>query len=60
MDKYKAICEKLGFDPIKRERKTKNFENDSEVNPYSILTIEELNFLINYMRENKKGLITND
>lgn len=60
MDKYKSICEKLGFDPIKLDTKPKNYENDSETNPYSILTSEELNYLINYMRENKKGLITND
>ena len=60
MDKYKGICEKLGFDPVKRKRKPNNHKDDSKVNPYSVLTSEELNFLIKYMQENKKGLITND
>lgn len=50
--KYKAICEKLGFDPMTHKRTLCDHENDSYVSPYSALTNEELDYLISYMKNN--------
>jgi hypothetical protein len=45
MDKeYERICKKLGFIPSELKTKT-NVEDDNWVNPFSILTIEEQDFL---------------
>lgn len=51
---YERICEKLGFIPSKL--KTENcFEDDNWINPFSILTIEEQDFLYynGYLSQNK-------
>lgn len=46
---YESICQKLGFDPQNYEPKTSDYEDDSKVSPYSVLTIEESEFLYDYM-----------
>ena len=47
---YVGICEKLGFDPLVNppERKYDGHEDDSQPNPYSVLTLEEKDFLLPY------------
>lgn len=46
---YDGICKKLGFRPdkVKKEKASKDDYgiNDNKVNPYSVLTYEEKNFL---------------
>ncbi len=44
---YESICEKLGFDPFVNPPKPvfNGHEDDSQENPYSILTFEESKFL---------------
>lgn len=55
---YNSICEKLGFDLMKGEYKQKvsDFEDDSIVSPFSVLTDDESNFLFEYLLENRYGI----
>lgn len=50
---YQRICTKLGFDPENYEPEVSDFEDDSKVNPFSVLTIEESEFLYEYMMKHK-------
>lgn len=48
MDKdkeYKRICEKLGFIPSKYKTPETDSEDDNWVNPFSVLTTDEVKFL---------------
>lgn len=42
---YQRICEKLGFIPSEYEYDGPLTEDDTWVNPFSVLTIEESDFL---------------
>ena len=42
---YKRICDKLGFIPSEYRNTGPHEEDDNWVNPFSILTNEESNFL---------------
>jgi hypothetical protein len=45
--KYRAICEKLGFDPAKNyPHQFSGTEDDTKERPFSVLTDEELDFLL--------------
>ena len=48
---YSDICKKLGFDPIVDgyEYKYSGYEDDTQVSPFSILTLEESDFLSEYL-----------
>lgn len=48
---YESICEKLGFDPLKEQPKYNynGHEDDSQKSPFSVLTLEELDFLEGYL-----------
>jgi hypothetical protein len=46
---YKSICDKLGFNPMEYEPKVSSFEDDSKESPFSILTLEESDFLCDYL-----------
>jgi hypothetical protein len=48
---YSDICKKLGFDPIVDgyEYKNSGHEDDTQVSPFSILSIEESDFLSGYL-----------
>lgn len=46
---YESICEKLGFDPRSYKPDVSDYEDDSKVNPFSILTDEESEFLYGYI-----------
>lgn len=49
MDKekeYKRICDKLGFVPSKVQIPDFDTEDDNWVNPFSVLTIDESDFLL--------------
>ena len=52
---YNSICEKLGFAPFRKNSEHKgdipDHEDDSIVNPFSILTREESDFLSDYLDE---------
>ncbi len=53
---YNQICEKLGFDPINStEYNGVEFatEDDNYSNPLEILSIEEIEFLTEYAKQNK-------
>lgn len=52
---YQSICDKLGFDPMKYKPKASNFEDDSKESPFSILTLEESDFLCDYLIKNLKS-----
>lgn len=60
---YESICEKLGFDPILGNTNIydnlPNYECDSWVSPFSVLTEEELDFLYDYwiVKRKKKSNI---
>lgn len=48
MDKdkeYKRICEKLGFVPSKYKAPETDSEDDNWINPFSVLTVDEVQFL---------------
>ena len=51
---YESICQKLGFDPVKGEYPQNNEKKDSWLiddsveNPYSVLTQEESDFLMEF------------
>lgn len=42
---YKRICKKLGFVPSEYKAPKVETEDDNWVNPFSVLTIEEQDFL---------------
>lgn len=42
---YGRICEKLGCEPCKIKNKIVNHEDDNWVNPFSVLDLEELDFI---------------
>ena len=44
-EKYKAICEKLGCEPYQIKEEKSDHENDNWVNPFSVLDLEELDFI---------------
>lgn len=46
---YESICKKLGFDPLSYKPKVSNYEDDSRVSPFSILSLEEKLFLNEYL-----------
>lgn len=52
---YKDICNKIGFDPIKDgyDYKFSGHEDDTQVSPFSVLTLEELDFLSDYIEKHK-------
>lgn len=52
---YEKICNKIGFDPIKDGYNRKTYEeiDDTVVSPFSVLTIEEIDFLYNYLKKHR-------
>lgn len=53
---YNQICEKLGFDPINSTEYNgveSATEDDNYSNPLEILSIEEIEFLTEYAKQNK-------
>lgn len=52
---YAGICEKLGFDPITSEKYNHEqfpIEDDNYTNPLEALSNEELDFLVEYAKNN--------
>ena len=45
LTEYQRICEKLGFIPSEYKSPKVDTEDDNWVNPFSVLTIEEQDFL---------------
>lgn len=62
---YEGICKKLGFNPLKGEHQQQRSKeddwliDDSKKSPYSVLTLEELDFLCDYYENNKLKSATN-
>lgn len=55
---YEQICDKLGFDVLTYED-SKDYsdwleDDPRDVNPFEVLTSEELTFLTNFIHENKR------
>lgn len=52
---YKGICNKIGFDPIADgyEYKYSGHEDDTQESPFLSLSIEELDFLYDYISKQK-------
>lgn len=50
---YESICKKLGFTPGQYKYELSDFEDDSKVSPYSVLTLEESLFLNDYLMKHK-------
>lgn len=42
---YQRICEKLGFIPLEYKYDGPSSEDDTWINPFSVLTVEENKFL---------------
>ncbi len=55
---YKAVCAKLGFDPITDdvELHTPGHEADSVGSPFASLSAEELNVLVKHLIANRDKL----
>lgn len=55
---YLGICEKLGFDPIVDGYKYKDsgHEDDTQVSPFSVLTLEESDFLSEYLLSHRNEM----
>ncbi len=53
-EKYNQICEKLGFIPSEYKPKVPSYEDDSRINPFSVLETDELLYLFDngYMSTN--------
>lgn len=45
-EKYNKICKKLGFVPSEYKHKYSGTEDDSKPNPFSVLSTDELMYLI--------------
>lgn len=52
---YNKICAKLGFNPLVDgyNYKFSGHEDDTQVSPFAVLTIDELDFLYDYLIEHK-------
>ena len=50
---YENICKKLGFDIEDYEPVVSDHEDDSRVSPFSVLTIEESEFLYDYLKKSE-------
>ena len=50
---YESICRKLGFTPGENKYNLSDYEDDSKTSPYAVLTLDELDFLCEYMKKNK-------
>ena len=52
---YRDICNKIGFDPIVDgyDYKYSGHEDDTQISPFSALTLEELDFLSDYIEKHK-------
>ena len=50
---YEKICEKLGFDFMTYKSETSDTEDDSRPNPFSVLNVEGLDFVIDYTKSHK-------
>lgn len=56
---YESICNKLGFDPVKGNPQKQEVKqdswliDDSKVNPFSVLTDEESDYLFEFFKSNK-------
>jgi hypothetical protein len=44
-EKYKKICEKLGYAPVDVYVPDFDTEDDNWVSPFSVLTVEEIDYL---------------
>lgn len=53
-EEYDKICEKLGFIPREYKPSTTGTEDDSKVNPFSVLSREEKMYLYKKGYLNKK------
>lgn len=47
---YESICEKLGFDFTKWKSNAVD-EDDSKESPFAILTMDELEFAVEYLKK---------
>lgn len=57
---FSSICEKLGFNPMITKPVYISGEDDTQKSPFSVLSVEEIDFLYNYMKENEKYMIFDD
>lgn len=53
---YNDVCKKLGFDPVADgyNYKYSGHEDDTQVSPFSVLTLDELDILADYIKQHKK------
>ena len=51
---YESICKKLGFDVDTYKPVVSDYEDDSKISPFSILTDEESDFLFYYFKNKRK------
>lgn len=52
-EEYKRICDKLGFIAHEYKSPKATTEDDTWVNPFSVLTSEEIDFVLHYWKKMK-------
>ena len=52
---YNSICKKLGFDVMSYNPEVKGTEYEENKNPFDLLSIDELDFIIIYAKKHSKG-----
>ena len=48
---YESICKKLGFTLENPKYNVSNYENDHEINPFSVLNDEEMEYVGEYLEK---------
>lgn len=52
---YESICQKLGFDPMVDKQKYDSAEDDSKPSRFSVLSLEEHLFLMDYINSHNNN-----
>lgn len=48
---YESICKKLGFTLENPKFKVSDYENDNEINPFSVLNDDEMEYVGEYLEK---------
>lgn len=56
---FEALCAKMGYNPLKDKypNPIKDHEDDSQVSPFSVLTLEESMFMSQYLIEHRNEIV---
>lgn len=56
---FDALCAKMGYNPLKDKypNPIKDHEDDSQVSPFSVLSLEELEFMTDYLIAHRNEIV---